>query len=58
MSCVALDKKLDIALYGRNILNRRYYNTGLLFGSPLNVASGQRNDPVTYGVTATFHFGD
>ncbi|MET0374269.1 MAG: TonB-dependent receptor, partial [Rhizorhabdus sp.] len=52
-----LDNGLDIAVFGRNILNRRYNNTGLIFASPLFVTSAQRNDPVTYGVTATFKFG-
>lgn len=52
-----MDDRFEIAVFGRNILDRRYYNTGLLFGSPLNIASAQRNDPATYGVTATFKFG-
>ncbi|AYJ85179.1 TonB-dependent receptor (plasmid) [Sphingomonas paeninsulae] len=52
-----MDDAFEVAVFGRNILNRRYNNTGLLFGAPLNVASTQRNDPATYGVTATFKFG-
>ncbi|WP_242123415.1 TonB-dependent receptor [Sphingobium sp. Sx8-8] len=52
-----MDDSLELAVFGRNILNRRFYNTGLLFSAPLNVGSAQRNDPVTYGVTATFRFG-
>ncbi|MDB5715722.1 MAG: TonB-dependent receptor [Sphingomonadales bacterium] len=52
-----MDDAFEVSIFGRNILNRRYNNTGLLFGSPLNVVSTQRNDPATYGVTATFKFG-
>jgi iron complex outermembrane receptor protein len=52
-----MDDAFEVAVFGRNILNRRYNNTGLLFGAPLNVVSAQRNDPATYGVTATFKFG-
>ncbi|MET0371523.1 MAG: TonB-dependent receptor [Sphingobium sp.] len=54
---VTLENGVELAVYGRNILNRRYGNTGLLFPAPLSVASTQRNDPVTYGVTATYKFG-
>lgn len=57
ISLAVVDERLEVALYGRNILNRRYYNTGILFGSPLNVVTAQRNDPATYGITATFKFG-
>lgn len=57
VSLSLVNDAVEIAVYGRNILNRRYNNTGLLFGSPLFVASAQRNDPVTYGITATFKFG-
>jgi iron complex outermembrane receptor protein len=48
---------LEIAVFGRNVLNFRTRDTGILFNAPLNVAASQRNDPATYGVTATFRFG-
>lgn len=51
------DETIEIALFGRNILNRRVDVAGLLFGAPLFAAMGKRNDPATYGVTATFKFG-
>lgn len=51
------DDALEVAIFGRNILNRRVLSTGLLFESPLNVIAAQRNDPATYGVTATLKFG-
>lgn len=48
---------VELAVYGRNILDRRVYISGLLFPAPLNAAMGKINDPATYGVTATFKFG-
>lgn len=51
------DETIEVALFGRNILNRRVNVGGLLFGAPLFAAMGKRNDPATYGVTATFKFG-
>ena len=58
LGVTVLNDSLDIAVYGRNVLDRRVNTTGLLFGSPLFVASTQRNDPATYGITATFRFGN
>lgn len=52
------DDTIEVAVFGRNILDRRVYQSGLLFGSPLFAAMGKINDPATYGVTATFRFGD
>ncbi|MET0361484.1 MAG: TonB-dependent receptor [Sphingobium sp.] len=52
-----MDDKLELAIFGRNILNRRVYQTGLIFPDPLFVAVGKMNDPVTYGVQATIRFG-
>jgi iron complex outermembrane receptor protein len=51
------DDALEVAIFGRNILNRRVIGTGLLFEAPLNVIAAQRNDPATYGITATLKFG-
>lgn len=51
------DDMFEVALYGRNILDRRAGNSGLLFGSPLFAAMTTPNDPATYGVTATVKFG-
>ncbi|CAM8672628.1 hypothetical protein [Sphingobium sp.] len=51
------DETIEVALFGRNILNRRVDIAGLLFGAPLFAAMGKRNDPATYGVAATFKFG-
>lgn len=51
------DDMVEVALFGRNILNRRVDIAGLSFGSPLFAAMGKRNDPATYGVTATYRFG-
>ena len=51
------EDRFEVALYGRNILDRRFYQTGLLFGAPLYTATAKRNDPATYGITATVRFG-
>ncbi|MCC2980289.1 TonB-dependent receptor [Sphingomonas sp. IC4-52] len=51
------DEAVEVAVFGRNILNRRVLGTGLLFDAPLNVAVAQRNDPATYGLSATVKFG-
>lgn len=52
-----MDDALELAVFGRNILNRRTPNVGLVFGAPLNVATTRRNDPATYGVSLTYRFG-
>ncbi|WP_242124021.1 TonB-dependent receptor [Sphingobium sp. Sx8-8] len=52
-----MDDQLEVAVFGRNILNRRYYMSGLVLPAPLSYAMGQRNDPVTYGVNLTYRFG-
>lgn len=52
-----MDDTFEIAIFGRNILNRRIYNNGLLLPAPFSTVASQRNDPATYGVTATFRFG-
>lgn len=43
----------DIAVFGRNILNKRVFVHTLFVG---DYASSIRNDPVTYGVTGTVRF--
>jgi iron complex outermembrane receptor protein len=52
-----MDGGLQIAAFGRNILNRRYSTNALLFPAPLSVIATRRNEPATYGVTATWRFG-
>ncbi|MDO7843624.1 TonB-dependent receptor [Sphingomonas immobilis] len=52
-----MDDRLELAIFGRNILNRRVNENALLFGAPLSVVSVQRNDPATYGVTVSYNFG-
>ena len=51
------DGALDLSVFGRNIFNKRYYDTSIGLGAPLNITVLQRNDPATYGVTATYRFG-
>lgn len=57
LSVLVMDEALELSVFGRNILNRRIDTTALILPAPLNIVSGQRNDPVTYGVTARFSFG-
>ena len=52
-----LDGKLDLSVFGRNIFNKRNFDTSIALGAPLNTVSLQRSDPATYGVTGTFRFG-
>jgi len=47
------DGKYEVAVWGRNITDKRFYQHALLLGSFVN---GTPNDPATYGVTATVKF--
>ena len=51
-----MDDDLEIAVFGRNVLNTRFNNNSLYFAAPLSIVATQRNEPVTYGVTGTFKF--
>lgn len=44
----------SVSIWGRNVLNNRYYRYGLMRAPAFNV--GTVNDPVTYGVTLTGRF--
>ncbi|AYJ85289.1 hypothetical protein D3Y57_04530 (plasmid) [Sphingomonas paeninsulae] len=52
-----MDNRLELAIFGRNVLNRRVNENALLFSAPLSIVSVQRNDPATYGVTVSYSFG-
>jgi iron complex outermembrane receptor protein len=52
-----MDDAVEVAAFGRNVLDRRINNNALYFGSPLFIVATQRLEPATYGVTATFKFG-
>ena len=56
-TATVLDGKLDLSIFGRNILNKRNFDTSIGFLAPLNLVVLQRTEPVTYGATATFRFG-
>jgi len=47
------DGKYEVALWGRNMTDKRFYQHALLLGGFVN---GTPNDPATYGVTATVKF--
>ena len=38
-------------------MNKRYNTNALVFGTPLFSVATQRNEPATYGLTASFKFG-
>lgn len=48
----------EVALWGRNIFDKRLYVAALFVGGANDYVSGIRNDPATYGITATFRFGN
>lgn len=50
---VGIGENFDIAVFGRNILNKRVFVHTLFVG---DYASSIRNEPVTYGVTGTVRF--
>ena len=52
---VEFGDNLELAVFGRNITNRRNYVQNLLV-APLGYITGIRNEPATYGVTASFKF--
>lgn len=51
------DGNFEIALFGRNVLNREDAVNALFFTPPLSALAIQRRDPASYGITATFRFG-
>lgn len=50
------DDRYEAALWGRNILNERYTAASLFVGGANDYVSSLRNDPATYGVSATVRF--
>lgn len=52
---VEFGDNLELAVFGRNITNRRNYVQNLLV-APLGYITGIRNEPATYGMTASFKF--
>jgi len=51
-----MDGALDLALWGRNLTNKRDYVAGLTLPVLGYSAAGQR-EPRTFGITGTFKFG-
>ena len=52
------DDNFEVALWGRNIFNKQVFVQNLFVGGGNDYVSGMRNDPATYGLTATFRFGN
>ena len=51
------DGRLELGVYGRNILKKKYFQRFLaLEDTALGITSYLPGDPRTYGVTAAFHF--
>ncbi|MDE1466129.1 TonB-dependent receptor [Aurantiacibacter sp. D1-12] len=53
---LAMDNGIELQVWGRNILDDRYFGT--VFDSPAQpgAVSGYPNDPTTYGITGRFRF--
>lgn len=52
---VEIGDNYEIAIFGRNITNERKFINNLVV-APLGYVSGVRNEPATYGVTASVQF--
>lgn len=52
-----MDKRLEVAVFGRNILNDRSLVSALRVQSPYGYISGRFREPATYGISATYRFG-
>lgn len=49
---------LDIAVYSRNILDRKYRTYGIDFGPGLGFAGNSYGDPRTFGLQLTYNFSE
>jgi iron complex outermembrane receptor protein len=47
---------LDLALWGRNLFDRKYRTYGIDFGAGLGLAGNNYGDPRTFGVGLTYNF--
>jgi len=52
-----MDGKLDLAVWGRNLTNKRDYVAGLTIPG-LGFSSASKREPRTFGVSATMKFGE
>ncbi|MET0370661.1 MAG: TonB-dependent receptor [Sphingobium sp.] len=52
-----LDDRLEIAAFGRNLTDRRGPMSALYLPAPLDIVSTQNREPRTYGLSATYRFG-
>jgi iron complex outermembrane receptor protein len=49
---------LDIAVFGRNLLDRKYRTFGVDFGSGLGVSTNSYGDPRTFGLQLIYNFSE
>ncbi len=54
-AAVEFGDNYEIAVFGRNLTNKRDY-INILLVAPLGYNTGVRNEPTTYGLTATVKF--
>jgi iron complex outermembrane receptor protein len=47
---------LDIAVFGRNLFDRKYRAFGIDFGSGLGFATNSYGQPCTFGLQLTYNF--
>jgi len=47
---------MDIAVYGRNLFDRKYRTYGIDFGEGLGFAGNSYGDPRTFGLSLAYHF--
>jgi iron complex outermembrane receptor protein len=47
---------LDLAVFGRNLFDRKYRTWGIDFGPSFGFAINSYGDPRTFGVGLTYHF--
>jgi len=52
-----LDNGVEVALFGRNLTDRRDVTNGLIIAAPIGYALQHRREPRTFGISATYRFG-
>ena len=53
-----MDGALDLAAFGRNLTNNRSANVAIYLPPPIDLVALQRREPRTFGVSATYRYGN
>ncbi|MET0371781.1 MAG: TonB-dependent receptor [Sphingobium sp.] len=56
-SLSVMDDQLELAVFGRNLTNNREPTIALYLPAPLDIVATQNREPRTFGVSATYRFG-